>query len=170
MEADRTAGCRSHAPRGPVEPFSRACDDRAVSRTRASPIHGLLYPAYGPLVRGRLVGPGGVSTAGLVLCDTGASMSAVDRDVARSLALPSPGAATWQGIGGDGAGLAPLRRVRVVIEPDARQWELDLIETANLRSRIAGYTLVALLGWDFLDQCKLTIDGPARTFHLELPR
>jgi len=28
---------------------------------------------------------------------------------------------------------------------------------------------LGLLGWDFLDQCRLTIDGPSRTFSLELP-
>ena len=137
---------------------------------RQAPIHGLLYPAYGPLVRGRLLGPDGEATDGLVLVDTGASMSAVDRDLARALRLPTHGAATWRAIGGDPHAVAALRRARLELQPDRRHWELDLIEVADLRSRIEGYTLVALLGWDFLDQCKLTIDGPSRTFHLELPR
>ncbi|MEZ4237889.1 MAG: hypothetical protein R3F59_17420 [Myxococcota bacterium] len=140
----------------------------AVKRGRA-PIAGLLYPAYGPLVRGRVVGEGGVAE-GLVLVDTGASMSAVDRDIARTLRLPTHGAARWQPIGGDPHEVAALRRARLELLPDPRHWELDLIEVADLSSRVSGYVLVALLGWDFLDQCTITIDGPSRTFRLELPR
>jgi hypothetical protein len=139
------------------------------TRTRPGPIRGLLIPAYGPLVRGRVIGHH-AQAEGLVLVDTGASMSAVDRDLARELRLPTHGAATWRPIGGAPHAMSALRRARLEILPDDRHWELDLIEVADLQSRVAGYTLVALLGWDFLDQCKMTIDGPSRTFHLELPR
>jgi hypothetical protein len=142
-----------------------------VRRTRArpGPIRGLLYPAFGPLVRARVVGAES-HAEGLVLVDTGASISAVDREIARALRLPTHGAATWRPIGGDPHTASALRRARLEFLPDPRHWELDLIEVADLESRIAGYTLVALLGWDFLDQCKLAIDGPSRTFHLDLPR
>ncbi|MEQ1503305.1 MAG: aspartyl protease family protein [Myxococcota bacterium] len=140
-----------------------------MSRPRATVIHGLLFPAFGPLVRGRMAGPDGRNASGLVLIDTGATMSGVDRDVARELGLETHGAAEWRAVGGNPA-VAALRVGRLALGEDPRQWELDLIELAGLRSQIAGYTLIALLGWDFLDQCRVDLDGPARTFRLELPR
>jgi hypothetical protein len=103
--------------------------------------------------------------------DTGASMSAVDRDVAARLALPSPGAAEWHAVtDGDRPHVAPLRRGAIRLGEDTRLFELDLIEVANLRHRIEGYAIVGLLGWDFLEQCRLVLDGPAGTFLIELPR
>lgn len=133
-------------------------------------LRGLLHPAYGPLVRGAVHGHGADAARGLLLVDTGASMSAVDRDVARGLSLPSHGAAVWRAVTDLGEShTAPLRRGFLQLGEDARHWELDLIEAANLRHRVEGYQVVALIGWDFLDQCRLTVDGPSRTFSLELP-
>jgi predicted aspartyl protease len=105
-----------------------------------------------------------------LLVDTGASMSAVDRDVARRLKLESPGAVEWRAINQAHADITPLRSAAVQIADDPRHWELQLIEIPNVQDRIAGYRLIAILGLDFLDRCKLTLDGPARTFTLELPR
>lgn len=136
--------------------------------TRSRAIHGLFFPS-GPLLRTRVVGPAGFAS-GLVLVDTGAAMSAIDRDVARELKLDSPGAVEWRGINQARGEITPLRTGRLQIAEDPREWELHLIEIPNLHDRIAGYRLVAVLGLDFLDRCKLTIDGPARTFTLELPR
>jgi hypothetical protein len=109
---------------------------------------------------------------GHLLVDTGASLSAVDRTVAQALELPSHRAAEWRAIGG-GDNLphfAPLRRATVGLPGDRRLWELDLVEIANLEHTVQGFRVVALLGWDFLEGCKLVLDGPARTFSLELPR
>jgi hypothetical protein len=142
-----------------------------VTRTsgRQRTLRGLLYPAYGPLVRGQLVGEQ-YSVSGLVLIDTGASMSAVDRELAEQLELRTHGAAVWHAVSETPDAMAPLCRVRLQLGEDRRLWELDLLAVPNLRHHVQGYTLVALLGWDFLDQCKLEIDGPSRTFQLELPR
>lgn len=136
--------------------------------TRSRAIHGLFFPS-GPLLRSRLLGPGGAA-AGVLLVDTGASMSAVDRDIARELKLASPGAVTWRAINQATDEITPLRAAHLVIADDPREWDVHLIEIPNLQDRIAGYRLVAVLGLDFLDRCKLAIDGPARTFTLELPR
>jgi hypothetical protein len=137
--------------------------------TRAPSIRGLFFPGIGPLLRARLHGPD-ASADGHVLVDTGASMSCVDRGIAQDLALPSTRAAEWRAVGSASAVLAPLRTGRLAIPGDRRHWELELIEVPDLRHRVAGYQLVALLGWDFLDQCRLAVDGPGRVFTLELPR
>lgn len=137
--------------------------------TRSRAIHGLFFPPNGPLLRTRLTGPRGVAS-GLVLVDTGASMSAVDREVARELALPSPGAVGWRAIHQARDEITALRSATLQIADDPRNWELQLIEIPNIQDRIAGYRLVAVLGLDFIERCKLWIDGPARTFTLELPR
>ncbi|MEQ1567164.1 MAG: hypothetical protein ABMA64_16105 [Myxococcota bacterium] len=138
-----------------------------MTRTRA--IRGLFFPGVGPLVRARLHGPAR-SLDGLALVDTGAGMSAVDRQLALDLGLPTHRAAEWKAVTRDTPELAPLRVGALQIADDRRHWELELIEVPNLRHRISGYQLVALIGWDFLDQCKITIDGPGGVFALELPR
>lgn len=132
-------------------------------------IKGLLIPSSGPLLRGRLYAADGPHTGGMVLVDTGASLSVVDREVARQLGLPTHGAAEWRAVGASQAELAPRRRAALELGDDHRRWQLDLIE-ANLSHQVAGYTVIALLGWDFLSQCRLVIDGPGRTFELTLPR
>lgn len=132
-------------------------------------IKGLLIPAVGPLLRGRLHAPDGPSTGGMVLVDTGATHSVIDREVARQLGLPSHGAAEWRAVGAARAECAPLRRASLELGEDRRRWSLDLIE-ANISHQVSGYAVIALLGWDFLDRCRLVIDGPGRTFELELPR
>ena len=106
------------------------------------------------------------------MIDTGASLSAIDRDVAKSLELPTHGAARWYAVTDTASNhpTAPLRRAALQLAGDARLWELDLIEVPNLRHAVGGLTVVALLGWNFLDQCTLTCDGPSGTFTLELPR
>ena len=140
-----------------------------MTRPSTRTLRGLLYPAYGPLVRGQLVN-GSRSVSGLVLLDTGASMSAVDRELALELELQSHGAAIWHAVSEHQPAMAPVCRSRLQLGEDRRLWELDLIAVPHLRHHVQGYTLIALLGWDFLDQCRLEIDGPSRTFHLELPR
>lgn len=144
--------------------------------TRTKPprplLRGLLHPAWGPLLRVELRGESGQSTVGQAIIDTGASMSAVDRLVARELGLPSHGAATWFAVtaGSDGPReAAPLRRGQLKLGDDPRFWELDLIEVPGLHDRVQGFRAVALLGWDFLQTCTLTIDGPAGTWSLALP-
>ena len=139
------------------------------SRSR-TPLRGLLT-ASGPLVRGELRGPRG-AIRGHLLLDTGASVSAVDREVGLRLDLPTHRAAEWHAIGdGDNRPhLAPLRRATMALAEDPRRWEIDLVEVANLAHAVEGFQVIALLGWDFLDHCRLVLDGPARTFSLELPR
>ncbi len=134
-------------------------------------LRGLLHPALGPVVRGAAGSPDGQrSLRGLLLVDTGASMSAVDQSVARALELPTHGAAEWRAITDHvGLAVAALRRCRLSLGDDPRAWELDLIEVPGLEHHVEGYRLLGLLGWDFLDQCRLTVDGPSRTFSLELP-
>lgn len=142
---------------------------RATPRPKTL-LRGLLHPAYGPLVRGAVHDDGTRAARGLLVVDTGASMSAVDQQVARELGLPTHGAAIWRAVTELGEPhAAPLRRGFLQLGDDARHWEIDLIEAPNLRHRVEGYQVVALLGWDFLDQCRLTVDGPSRTFSLELP-
>lgn len=140
---------------------------RTQHKTRI--LRGLLYPAYGPLVRGEIVSET-ASAPGLVLVDTGASVSAIDRDLAGELGLPTHGAAVWHAVSERPESVAPMCRARMRLGSDSRLWELDLLAVPNLRQHVRGYSLVALLGWDFLDQCKLEIDGPSRTFSLQLPR
>lgn len=137
--------------------------------TRVRTIRGLFFPGVGPLLRAGLSGPGG-HTDGLALVDTGASMSAVDRGVARALQLPSTGAAQWRAVTADTPEVAPLRTGHLRLADDPRRWELELIEVPNLEHRVSGYRLIVLLGWDFLDQCRIAIDGPGGTFTLDLPR
>jgi predicted aspartyl protease len=132
-------------------------------------IKGLLIPAVGPLLRGRLHAPDGANTGGMVLVDPGATWSVVDREVARQLGLPTHGAAEWRAVGAAHVEVAARRRGALELGEDRRRWSLDLIE-ANISHQVAGYTVIALLGWDFLARCRLGIDGPGRTFELELPR
>jgi hypothetical protein len=134
-------------------------------------LRGLLHPALGPVVRGGVASPDGLRhLRGLLLVDTGAGMSAVDREVARALELPTHGAAEWRAVSDQpGTSVAALRRCRLSMGEDPRAWELDLIEVPGLEHHVEGFRLLGLLGWDFLDQCRLSIDGPSRTFSLELP-
>lgn len=134
-----------------------------------APLRGLLHPAAGPVLRVEVRGEVGVES-GLAVVDTGASISAIDRELARRLALPSPGAATWHAItdaGGDHT--SALRRGRLRLGIDPRLWELDLVEVPELAHALEGYTVCVLLGWDFLRLCRLTCDGPAGAFTLDLP-
>ncbi len=113
----------------------------------------------------------GQRRAGVAVLDTGASMSAIDRALARDLALPSPGYARWFAVSDTGAQPAsPLRKAEVVLVGDRRHWELSFIEVPALATALEGYTLMALLGWDFLRLCRLTCDGPLGMFDLELPQ
>lgn len=112
----------------------------------------------------------GQLSRGVAVLDTGASMSAIDREVARDLALPSPGYAQWFAVSDTGTQPAsPLRTAQVVLAGDRRHWEIKFIEVPALAASLEGYTLMALLGWDFLRWCKLTCDGPNQVFDLELP-
>ena len=134
-------------------------------------IRGFLHPRCGPVLRAEVRAPSGLRTHGLAILDTGATLSAVDREVAQTLGLPSHGAARWSAVTdtGEPHPVAPLRRAAVCLSDDPRLWELDLIEVPKLREAVPGKPVVALLGWNFLDQCVLECDGPARTFTLKLP-
>jgi len=133
-------------------------------------LRGLLHPAWGPLVRVTLRHAAGPAQEGLALVDTGASMSAVDRSAALSLDLPSPGAATFFAVTATGdRHVTPLRTGQLRLGHDPRYFELDLIEVPELRARVEGFHVVALLGWDFLGSCTLALDGPSGTFTLGLP-
>lgn len=142
-----------------------------MARKTPPPIHGLLHPACGPVLRVRVRSPTGAQAEGLAVLDTGASLSAIDRRVALDLGLPSPGAAEWHAVTDTGAAraMAPLRRAAVQMMGDSQLFELDLIEVPSLQHAVRGSTVVALLGWNFLDRCRLVCDGPAGTFVLELP-
>lgn len=112
----------------------------------------------------------GASTDGLALIDTGASMSAVDRQAALDLGLPTPGAATFFAVTATGdRHVTPLRTGQLRLGHDPRYFELELIEVPDLHARVEGFRVVALLGWDFLGSCTLAFDGPAGTFSLGLP-
>jgi hypothetical protein len=133
-------------------------------------VRGLLHPAAGPLVRVGISNMTGVTAKGVAVLDTGASMSALDRSIAAELALESFGVADFHALAaGEARHVAPQRRARVRIADDPRLWELDLVELPNLRHAVEGYEVLALLGWDFLDQCLLTCDGPTGMFSLTLP-
>jgi hypothetical protein len=142
-----------------------------MRRTTASTVvRGLLHPAAGPLVRIEVSALSGASRKGVAVLDTGASMSALDVSVAAELALESFGVADFHALAaGEGRHVAPTRRARVRIAEDPRLWEMDLVELPSLRHAIEGYEVLALLGWDFLDQCLLTCDGPTGMFSLTLP-
>jgi hypothetical protein len=130
---------------------------------------GLLHPAAGPLVRVEVSGAT-ATVRGVAVLDTGATMSGLDRAVAQQLGLASPGVAEWHAlVSGESRHQTPLRRARIKIGDDHRWWELDLIEL-DLLHAVEGYQVLALLGWDFLDQCVFSVDGPSRTFSLTLPR
>lgn len=142
-----------------------------MKQRQARTIRGFLHPQCGPVLRAEVRAPSGLRTHGLAVLDTGASLSAVDREVALTLGLPTHGAARWSAVTdtGEPHPVAPLRRAAVCLSDDPRLWELDLIEIPKLRQAVPGKPVVALLGWNFLDQCVLTCDGPARTFELQLP-
>jgi hypothetical protein len=101
--------------------------------------------------------------------DTGASMSAIDKGAAAELSLPTFGAASWFAVTGGDRPMAPLRRAQVRLGEGAIFWELDLLEVDGLDEAISGYRAILLLGWDFLRNCQLTVDGPAGTWSLQLP-
>jgi hypothetical protein len=135
-------------------------------------VHGLLHPGFGPLVRVEVVSNKDVSTRGLAVLDTGASKSAIDGNVARRLELPSPGVASWLSVSADDAvrPMSPLRRASIGLMGTSYVRELDFIEAAALQEKVSGFNVLVLLGWDFLMKCRLSCDGPAGTFTLEVPR
>ncbi len=138
---------------------------------RSSPLRGLLHPACGPVLSVTVRASGGAKTRGLAVLDTGASLSAIDREVALGLALPTHGAAQWSAISalGPDRPIAPLRTATLSLADDPRLWELELLEIPGLIQAARGSRVVALIGWNFLDQCVLSCDGPSRTFSLTLP-
>lgn len=137
--------------------------------TIAHALRGLLHPGAGPVVRLRLHAPSGV-VPGVGVLDTGASISVIDRDLARQLGLPSPGAAEWSGVDERGGrSTSALRRVRMELVGDKRLFEIDMAEAPGLKGSVPGLPLVCLIGWDFLDACRLVCDGPAGAFELTLP-
>lgn len=135
-------------------------------------VRGILHPAWGPLVRIHLHHPEQALThSGLAVLDTGASQSAIDRETALALRLPSEGAATWFAVHeSEGRSASPLRRALLNVAGSQRHWDLQLIEVPRLAERVSGYDIVALLGWDVLGDCVLAFDGPAGNFSLEIPR
>jgi hypothetical protein len=132
-------------------------------------VHGLLHPGFGPLVRVHL-GHEDERREGIAILDTGASCSAIDRAVALQLALPSHGAASWQAVTATAERpISPTRRANLGIIGTSYGRQLDFIEVPALTERISGYPLLVLLGWDFLERCRLNCDGPSGTFVLEVP-
>jgi len=131
-------------------------------------IRGLLHPACGPVVR--VLVYGAEATHGVAVLDTGASMSVIDKSLARALELPSPGFAEWTGISESGEpSMAALRSTRFGLVGDQRLYEMDLLEAGGVRGSVAGLGVLLLLGWDFLGDCRLVCDGPAGAFELRLP-
>ena len=132
-------------------------------------VRGLLHPACGPVVRVEVFGPTPLQGVGVL--DTGASISVIDRDLARALALSSPGAAEYGGVSSTGSRQSSaLRRTRFGIHGDRQVFEIDAVEAGGLRQSVGGLDVVMLLGWDFLIACTLVCDGPAGAFELRLPR
>ncbi|MFT4621511.1 MAG: hypothetical protein ACI8PZ_000163 [Myxococcota bacterium] len=129
----------------------------------------MLHPALGPLVRVEIRGASGPSLTGLAVIDTGASMSAIDKTAAATLALPTFGAASWYAVTGGDRPIAPLRRAQIRLGDVPVFWELDLIEVPDLNEAVAGYRALILLGWDFLQDCVVGLDGPSGTWTLQLP-
>lgn len=112
----------------------------------------------------------GASVPIRAVIDTGASMSGIDAGLAKRMNLPSPGAATWRAItAAGGEQVSALRSAGLRFPPDRRIFPLELIEIPTLADRLEGYEIHALVGWDLLQRCKLTIDGAAGWFELELP-
>lgn len=112
-----------------------------------------------------------VSVPGVAVLDTGASVSVIDRQLARDLDLPSPGAAEWMGVTSAGErSMAALRDARLEVLGDRRRFRLHFIEAPDLRRSVPGLDILALLGWDFLDNCRLVADGPVGAFELTLPQ
>ena len=141
-----------------------------MAKVAAVTVHGLLHPGFGPLVRVEVSGERH-TTRGVAILDTGASCSAIDRDVAAQLQLPSPGAATWLSVSPlEQRPMSPLRRGTVGLMGTSHTRQLDFIEAAGVRDKVRGFAVLVLLGWDFLEKCRLTCDGPAGTFKLEVPR
>jgi hypothetical protein len=133
-------------------------------------LRGLLHPAAGPLVRVRVLGPEGAIADGLGLLDTGASASGIDCTVARSTNLPNVGASSWHGVTDSGERQSSAIRVGDIRVGDHPWlWELRMIELPHLGTSLEGAPIAVLLGWDFLERCKLTTDGPGGMFSLEMP-
>lgn len=133
-------------------------------------VTGLLHPAFGPLVRVTLRGWTGKTMNGVAILDTGASKSAVDREVAARLQLTSPGVASWQAVTDRGErAMSPLRRGTLALTGTVFSQQLDFVEVPGLAAKVQGYPLLVLLGWDMLTNCRLQLDGPAGTFKLQIP-
>lgn len=143
----------------------------AKTQTAHVTVHGLLHSGFGPLVRVHLAGADRTSRSGIAVLDTGASRSAIDRDIARTLQLPTFGAASWLAVTNTGERpISPMRRAAIGIVGTSYSRELDFIEVPQLTDHYSGYDLLVLLGWDFLERCRLTCDGPSGTFVLEVPQ
>lgn len=113
---------------------------------------------------------GAEATHGVAVLDTGASMSVIDKSLARSLELVSPGFAEWSGVTESGErSVAALRETRFGLVGDQRLYEMNLLEAGGVRDSVAGLGVLLLLGWDFLGDCRLVCDGPVGTFELQLP-
>lgn len=112
----------------------------------------------------------GVKQSGLAVLDTGASMSAIDIATANTLGCPVTGVATWAAVQAvEGEQTSEMRQVALQVHGDNRRFAFDLIGIQGLQHAVEGYPVVVLLGWDFLGRCRLSCDGPAGTFALELP-
>ncbi len=153
----------------PRAEYTSAMATRAPYRFR-----GLLHPACGPILQVEVHGLGDNRrfSKGLAVIDTGAMMSALDKGVAHDLELATHGVARFFAVTDTGGEhpVSPTRRAALRIAQDKRLWELDFIEVPDLAHVVEGFHVVALLGWDFLNQCRLELDGPSGTFTLELPR
>lgn len=156
------------APRN--HPDERSEEPLARRPPVATLVRGLLHPACGPLVRISVHGQGAFR-AGLAVLDTGATMSTIDKEVADALTCPATGVATWAAVQAvEGEHRSEMRQAAIEIQGDDRRFGLELIEIPGLHHAVQGYSVIALLGWDFLGHCKLSLDGPAGMFTLELPR
>jgi predicted aspartyl protease len=107
---------------------------------------------------------------GLALLDTGASLSVIDKALARKLELPSPGAMEWAGVNAHGErSVAALRTTHIRVAGHRQLFTLDMVEVPGIRETVPGLNVLMLLGWDFLGACTLVCNGPSGMFELTLP-
>lgn len=91
---------------------------------------------------------------GFALIDTGATVTAIDEEVARALQLPVIGQTK---IGtADGTATASLLPFCLRLLP----WGFNMTCVPGISARISNQGIIALIGMDLLSQCVLIVNGP----------
>jgi Aspartyl protease len=137
----RTSG-KGFTFRPPLVPIHIASDETWSTESRSWPEHSAkIYSA---------------------LVDTGADHCGIDRSVAAEIGAKSVGSGyTHHWIGTDED--VPFVAIQIVIRPGV----IFVVEAAVNDSRGRGQQWDAVLGRDFLSNCRLYVDGPSSRYHLE---